>query len=120
MEKQLSVELGIGEELDKAGGISALQKARGFEKEMVVTHKGLAWDTKKPTGDILKDGLNSAKRGKLYSMHMGRVRELFKRGKVEEARSEFDKTVTALQKFDDDLKYYEESVQQYWNVGIKE
>lgn len=104
MENDLTFELGIGVELDKKGMLSATDKQRGFKKEVIEGEGFFDGDT--ITGDVIKDGLNSAKRMEIYSSYMGRVRELFKRGKIDEARDLFKETKTALQKHDDDTTFY--------------
>ena len=105
MENDLTFELGIGVELDKKGMLSTTDKQRGFKKEVIEGEGFFDGDT--ITGDVIKDGLNSAKRMEIYSHYMGRVRELFKRGKIDEARDLFKETKTALQKHDDDTTFYQ-------------
>lgn len=119
MEEQLTKELGTDVSLDKEGKLTKLQKLKGFEPETIVTHEGLAWDTKKLTGDVIKDGLNTNKRLEIYSNYMGRVRELMKRGKIDEARNVFSETMTALQKFDDDTKFYDEMRNNFVTTEIR-
>lgn len=116
MDEQLTNELGIGVTLDKEGKLSKLLQSRGFEPEM----REIEWARDKPTGDVVKDGLNTNKRMKIYTTKMGRVRELFKRGKVDEARLAFTETITALQKFDNDVAYFDAMRQeQFVRTGTK-
>lgn len=119
MEEALTNELGIGVKLDKAGSLSKLQKARGFEKETKEVEGKYYGTNTVDTGDVIKDGLNSVKRMKIYTVKMGEVRELFKRGKIDEARVAYKETITALQKHDDDIAYYDSMSESFVTRGRK-
>jgi len=95
MDDALQFELGINVTIDDKGDLKGLKGRERFE---------LGQDEE--AGLVFRDELDQFQRQSIYNRGMGRIRDLMKRGKMDEANAEYRKVIQGVQKFDNDTAFY--------------